>query len=475
MSERVETLVVGAGVSGLSYAHARGPDADVLVLEASERPGGLVRTERLTLGSDAPGEPRASGSAARVAAVGASPGAAPSASERVVRHELGPEALRLEVAGGLSDALRALGIEAREPPAAGRRRYLAHAGRLVPAPLGPRLVTTPLLSLGGKLRLACEPFRDPRLALDGSVADFVRHRTGAQALAALFDPLVSGIHAGDPEELSMRACFPRLVALVERHGGLLRALLATRGSPAPSLMKPAGGCQALTDALARALGPRLRLRAPAQAIERAGARWRVHAGASSLEAERLVLALPSAAATRLLAPALPELAHPVAAIASESLVSLAHVWRRADVAHPLDGFGYLVASREGLRHLGTLFSSSIDPDACPPTHVVLRTLLGGARRPELVDASEEELLAIVAHEVAPLLGLRGAPERVAIQRWRATLPRYDLGHPARLAAIERATPPGLVLLGNWLAGIGVNHLVATARARAAADAGGARP
>jgi oxygen-dependent protoporphyrinogen oxidase len=436
MTRCVETLVVGAGISGLAYAHARGPQADLVVLEGAKRAGGLVHTERL----GAQGEFRA---------------------------ELGPESLRFEVAGGLTDMLRELGLEARKPPANASKRFLVHRGRLVDAPLGPKMITTPLLTLGGKLRLASEPFRDPRVALDGSVADFVRHRIGEQGLDALLDPLVSGIHAGDPEQLSMRACFPRLVELVETHGGLFKALFKTRGDPAPSVMKPVGGCDAIVSALTRALGEKIVLDASVGSLAFDGETWRVRCTVGEFEAARLVLALPAASAARLLSTVAPSLARPIGSIASESLVSVTHVWRRADVGHPLDGFGYLVASRERMRHLGTLFSSSIAPDACPPSHVVLRTLLGGARRPETIDLGESELLAIVRSEVRALLELRGEPELVRVQRWRATLPRFDLAHPDRVAAIESACPPSLVLLGNWLRGIGVNHLVAHARTRAA--------
>jgi oxygen-dependent protoporphyrinogen oxidase len=231
-------------------------------------------------------------------------------------------------------------------------------------------------------------------------------------------------------------------------------------------MKPVDGCQALTDTLASALGPRLVLGASVASIARDGHRWRVESGAGSFDCERLVLALPAAEAARLVAPLAPDLARPIGTLTSESLVSLVHVRRRADVAHPLDGFGYLVPSREGLAHLGTLFSSSIAPGSAPEGEVVLRTLLGGARRPELVDLDDARLLELVEREVGPLLGLTGAPLLVSIRRWRVALPRFDLAHPARLAAIERATPPGLSLLGNWLGGIGVNHLAAAARALA---------
>ncbi|MBL8898454.1 MAG: protoporphyrinogen oxidase [Planctomycetes bacterium] len=431
--QRIDTVVVGGGISGLAYAHARGPASELVVLEASERAGGLVRTTAL----GALGE---------------------------FHCELGPETLRFEARGGLTDMLRELDLVAERPPKESRRRYLVCRGRLVEAPLGVgKFLRTPLLSWRGKLRMIAEPFRSKHLGNDGSVAEFVRHRIGEEALQGLLDPLVSGIHAGDPAVLSMRACFPRLVELVEKHGGLFRAQWKTRGEPAPSVMKTKGGCEAITRALAAALGAKLRLHARVHSFAREGERWLIESDAGRFDAARVVLAMPAAGAAALLAHAAPAIARRISEIESESLSSLVHVYRREQVGHPLAGFGYLVASREKLRHLGTLFSSSIAPDACPPTHVVLRTLLGGARAPHLAAAPELELLDIVRAEVHPLLAIRGEPELVAVQRWRATLPRFDLAHPARVQAIERALPPTLSLLGNYLRGIGVNHLVAAAR------------
>jgi len=428
MTPRVDTLVVGAGISGLAYAHARGPSADLIVLEASERAGGLVRTLR----------------------------------DGDFRFEHGPEALRSEN-GELSALLRELGIEAREPPPNASKRFVVQRGKLVEVPLAPhRLLTSSLLSLRGKLRLVSEPWRDPKLALDGSVADFVRHRIGSEALDALIDPLVGGIHAGDPERLSMRACFPRLVTLVEQHGSLFKALRATRGSPSPSVMKPRGGNATLIDALAERLRDKLRLATPVTGLEYDGSRWQVRTSNSAYEAARVVLALPSSAAARLLSPVSAPLARAIGSITCESLVSIAHAYARDDVEHALDGFGYLVSSRERLHHLGTLFSSRIDVECCPEDWVLLRTMIGGARHPEVVDWSDEQILDCLAREVAPLLGLRRKPTWTSIQRWRATLPRFELPHVERVATIERSLPPRLTLLGNWLHGIGVNHLVAAA-------------
>lgn len=431
--ESVETLVVGAGVSGLAYAHARGPAADLLVCEADERAGGLVCTDVATI--------------------------------PLVRFERGPEALQTGSAA-MRELLAELELPIDEAPAAARRRYLVCGGRLHALPTGPLgLVRTPLLSPVGKLRLLGEPWRDARRGLDGSLADFVRHRLGSEALAALVDPIVGGIHAGDPEQLSLRATFPELVRSVQTHGSLFAALRARRGGERPGLARPRGGMQALVDTLAKQLGPRLRTGCAIERLERGGNAWLAGTPVGSIRARRVVVALPAKAAARLLGRAAPDVARAAAEVAGESLVGLVLAWPRARVGHALDGFGYLAPSREGLAHLGTLFSSSIDPSVAPADTAVLRVLAGGARRPELVELDERELVARLLGEVRPLLDLQGDPTGMAVVRWRSTLPRYDLGHPRRLERIERALPahPGLSLLGNWLRGIGLNALVEQAR------------
>jgi oxygen-dependent protoporphyrinogen oxidase len=168
VDDRVDTIVVGAGMAGLVYAHARGPDADLLVLEAGERAGGLVRTGRHEL-----------------------PGGA-------LHFEWGPEALQ-DDAPETRALLAELGLVPLLAPDAARRRYVVRGGRLVPLPTGPvSFLTSPLLSWSARLRALTEPFRAKGRALDGSVADFARHRLGDEVLARLVDPFVTGVYAGDP-------------------------------------------------------------------------------------------------------------------------------------------------------------------------------------------------------------------------------------------------------------------------------------
>jgi oxygen-dependent protoporphyrinogen oxidase len=432
---RVGTIVVGAGISGLAYAAFHGFDSDLVVLEAAPRAGGLLHT----------------------------------VVKDGVRFEDGPETIQ-----GGAEPVRELfnlaGVAAQSPAAS--KRFLVHRGKLEELPSGPKgLLSTPILSGLGKARFLMEPTRSGATALEGSIAEFVQHRFGKEVLETLADAFVNGIFAGDPAQLSMRACFPEVVGMVERHGSLMAALKARKksghSSPSGGISKPAGGMGRLTDALAAKLGNKLRLSCAARGVAQSKGGWRVITDREEFVCSRLVLATSARELARLAREGLPEISRAMEALPleAEPLAGLVTVWTRAQVRHALDGFGYLAPAREGLRHLGTLFSSSIDPDCAPSGTVVLRTLFGGARQPQMATAGEAELLAVVRDEVGPLLGLSGTPKSLWHSRWGPVLPRYDLRHPERVAQLERAAAsyPGLGILGNYLRGVGVPALIGQAR------------
>jgi len=445
MSDTLDMLVIGAGISGLAFAHRRlaaHPGERLLVLEAAPRVGGLVRTLELD----------------------------------GFRFEEGPEA----VAGGARstrELCAELGLAAQQAPSAAGKRFLLLDGKLQEVPASPEdLATSRVLSFGAKLRLMGEPACAAGTALDGSIADFARHRLGKEALERLVDPLVAGIHAGDAEELSLRACFPEVARMVEEHGSLMAAMKARAAARKPGvkgaalggeLCRPAGGMEALPRALGAALGAHLRTSTPVAALTRAGDVFRVEVrSGASHSAARVVLALPLAAARTLLAEAAPEAAAALADMRAENLVSVVHGYRRADVAHALDGFGYLVPKSAGGLVLGTLFSSSLDPACAPAGHVLLRSLVGGARHPQAGELADAELCEHVHRECAGPLGLARAPTFTHVARYAGVIPRYDLGHLERRARLERGLPPRLSVLGNFTHALGLESLIASARALA---------
>jgi len=452
MTVPVETVVVGAGVSGLAYAHARGDDADLVVLEAAPRPGGLVRTTEV----------------------------------EGLRYEWGPEALQDNAPETLA-LLDELGLSPVSAAPEAQKRFVMHKGELIALPAGPgEFMKSKLLSAAGKLRALTEPMRKSDRALDGSVADFVRHRLGKQVLERLVDPFVTGIYAGDPELISVRSAFPMLVELVSEHGSLMGGLKARakarreageekggkKGSM-PGLMTVAGGVGGLTGAMADALGDRLHLDCAVTSVERDANGWTLQTAHGAWRAERLVVSLNVTAAARLMQQPVPALGEALSNMTTESVVSISHAWKREDVSHPLDGFGYLIPGGEQRSHLGTLFSSTIEPTCAPDGMVLMRTLLGGARNPRLVDWPDEELFGVLRDDVGPVLGFSGDPAWAVVVRNRAALPRYDLAQPGRQDRIDALLEetPGLHLLGNHRRGISCNNLIEASRALAREHAG----
>ncbi len=446
MSESVHTVVIGAGIAGLAYAHALGEGADVLVLEASSRVGGLIRTEHHD-------------------------------DEGGFHVECGPEALQ-DNAPETLELIGELGLTIALADAASHKRFLLRPdNKLLPIPTGPgAFLRSPILTLGGKLRALTEPWRSRDPGLQGSVADFARHRFGEQVLERLIDPFVSGVYAGAPDQLSLRATFPTLHEMVADHGSLMKAMKARARArreagedkpPVPSLLSVAGGLEQLPRALARGLGERLVLDCAVERLSPDGDGYRVELAAGrGIHCRRAVLAVPVRAAAGLLAADFTDLFEQLGSMTSEAVVSVAHLWRRQDVAHALDGFGYLVSSSLGLLHLGTVFSSSLVPARCAPDRVLLRTLLGGARHPGLGERSDEELVDLVVAEVGPVLMKAGmGPVWSKVTRWSHALPRYDLAQPGRQRRIDEllAVRPGLAILGNSRRGISVNALVESSR------------
>lgn len=428
--ESVETLVIGAGISGLSYAHARGPEADLLVLEASEEAGGFMRTEQ----------------------------------RGPYRYEWGPESIATGTPA-VGELLSELGLPESPAPAAAKRRFIAQGGKLQALPAGPKgLLGTPLLSWRGKLRLLSEPWRDPSIGLSGSVAKFARHRLGQEVLDEFLDPFVAGIYAGDPEDLSLRAAFPRLAKMVDDHGSLFRGLRKGTGHK-PSILSFEAGNGTVTGALAEHLGDRLRLATPVSKLTRGLGTWKVTTDGVTIECRRLVIATGARSAAVLLDGHSQVLSADLRSIPHESLASVHHAWEREQVAHALDGFGYLVPKKREAHHLGTLFSSSLRPGVAPEGQVLLRTFVGGAREPRALELEDTALVERTVGDMRPWLGLEGRPVEAWVHRHGAAIPRYDLEHPDRMLRFERAVrdQPGLSLLGIYLRGIGVPLRIERAR------------
>jgi len=458
MSKRV--VVIGGGISGLSLAYAlrqAGPDPEVVLLEARDTWGGVIRTV-VDDGFVVEGGP-----------------------DSVLAFK--PAAVRLWRQLGLGDVI--LGTDPRYKGAFVYAKGALHPlpeglTLMIPSRLGP-LFRTRLLSWKGKLRAGLDliPRRLAPPNGDISVADFIAGHLGWEVLAYIVEPLFAGIYAGDARRLSVAATYPQLLEVERRYGSLLWGLLAMRRArqKAARGQKPsAAGTRAAfvtlrqglrqgVDALVARLrqqGVNLHARTPAQRVERTAQGWRVHTPAGPLEADAVVLALPAWQAARLLEPLDADLAAALAAIPYASTATVSLAYRAADVDHPMPGYGFVVPRVEARPLLAGTWTTRKFPHRSPEGFVLMRLFLGRAGDDAIARATEDEILAVARQQLADIMGLRVEPVRAWVFRWRGVLPQYEVGHRQRVAAIQQrlAAHAGLHLLSNAWDGVGIPDRIA---------------
>jgi oxygen-dependent protoporphyrinogen oxidase len=367
-----------------------------------------------------------------------------------------------------------------------RKTYVCRDGRLVALPDGLMmmvptkilpLLTTPLLSWSTKIRMGMELFHAPKPARsDQSVAEFIEEHYGREAVDYLAEPLLSGIYGGSPQALSVNSVLPRFVELAARYGSLTRGVLAerarARGRTAGPLFRTLkGGLGQLVDAIRAAIqGSAELVTSRAQAIERSGSGFRVQLEDGILDCDRLVVASEAHSAAALVRGVDAGLAALLEAVPYSSSMIVALGYETADVSGQLPGFGFLIPKKERRRlvagtWVGTKFSHRV-----PAGKAVLRCFLGGGGDPGVLQEKDESVVASVQEELLRLTGLSAAPRFWRIFRWPRSMAQYAVGHPARLAEIERRTSalPGLHLAGNAYQGIGIPDCIRTGRAAAEA-------
>jgi protoporphyrinogen/coproporphyrinogen III oxidase len=444
-ASRESVAVIGAGITGLTVAfRLRSRGVPVTLYEASGRVGGVIES---------------------------------------IQHdgylaEFGPNTV-LETSPQIFSLIKDLGLESRRlysDPAADKR-YIVRGGRPVCLPTSPAgFLSTPLFSVGAKLRLLVEPFirRAPPEA-EESLAEFVLRRIGQEFLDYAINPFVAGVYAGDPARLSVRQAFPKLHALEQRYGSLIkgqilgarerkrRAEVSKQNAPKFSFLH---GLQELVETLRERVADSLKARHTVVGLSRSDAAWQVrHRNSDGEQAAphaAVVLCLPAyrIAQLHLDAPDAPSLA-PLAEIEYPPVTSVVLGFRRQDVEHPLDGFGMLIPQIEGFRILGTLFSSSLFPRRAPEGHVTLTSYVGGTRAPELADRPEDELRRIVTRDLERILGLRGAPTFQHQVFYPRAIPQYNVGYGRFRALMDDAErrAPGLYFAGHYRDGISLGDSI----------------
>ena len=474
----MKVVVVGGGIAGLSAAHrlteSGHPGLEVTLLERSDRFGGTIRT----------------------------------VERDGCLVELGPDSF-LASKPWLSDLAGRLGVADRIIPTARshRRSHVVHQGKLHPLPDGflmmapTRLwpmVGTSLFSWRGKVRCALDLVLPRGTGTgDESLGAFVRRRFGGEVLERVVQPLIGGIYAGDPDTLSLKATIPRFFEMEQRHRSVIKAMVAQRRAvakqqrgPSTGSGGPAGsgarygelasfdrGMETIVQALLTQLPPDvMHTRAEVTGLTRDGSGWSLSCGdGRHFQADGVVLAMPSRQAAELLHHTDTDLYDELAAIphASSAVMNLAY--RRSDVPHPLDCFGFVVPAVEDREIIACTFSSVKFPNRAPEGLVLLRVFLGGMLQQELLRSGDEILLRIVRGELRDLMGIENEPLHTELARYPDAMPQYLVGHGQRVERIESllGQHPRLALAGNAYRGVGLPDCVHSGEQAAERVLGGA--
>jgi oxygen-dependent protoporphyrinogen oxidase len=422
------TVIVGAGISGLSTAYYLGQAGKPsILLDPRPRAGGVIETEQ-----------------AEGCIIEGGPDSFLSAK---------PEATAM---------IRELGLEAELISSNDfqRKTFIRKGGRMIPMPDGLMMVVptkivpmalSGLLGWGTKIRMGLEFFRKPGPPHpDRSIAEFICDHYGQETVDYLAEPLLSGVYGGDPRELSVDSVLPRFADMEKKYGSLTRGAIANRpkqgGGPLFRSLK--GGMGQWVDAIVAAIRGKAELRqARAEAVERlAGGGFRIKAGGDWLETENLVLACQAYNAGTLLDGRLAELLNKVA-YSSSVLVVFGY-----DAPQPMPGFGFLIPRKERRQIVAATFVGTKFPHRVPQGLTLVRCFLSGEAEPD-VDAIHREL--------QDLSGIGGKPRFHRIFRWPRSMAQYTVGHNLRNAEIQQlvAATPGLHLAGNAYGGIGIPDCV----------------
>lgn len=436
----LDLIVIGGGISGLTVgALAQKRGLSVKVLEGEPAVGGVISSR--------------------------------ARPEGVM--ETGPDSLLVD-RPAVARLLAELGLDNMLIFPKPSRPYISRGSALHPLPEGFRLVApgrwlpfvfSPLISLPGKLRALADLILPACDSPDQTLAQLVSRRLGMEVLQRLAQPLLGGLYASDPAQMSLGHTMPHLLALERQHGSLIRGMCRSGQVSPPRVASLPGGLGQLTGALRARLGDRVETGAMVRSLAFDGNGWTVATARRSLRSRAVVLAMPAPAAGRLLADLDPTLAGLLAEVPYRR-VAVAHLWYQAD---QVSGFpegcqGFLVPTVDGTMISAVSLAHQKWPDRIHPDFIHLKVHLGGAGREEALDLSNQAVLSQVLWQLRSWLEMRGLPRDQCLSRYPTAMPEYRRGHGQLLAAIEGHTGrwPGLHLTGNWMSGCGISECVARA-------------
>lgn len=460
--EHFQIAIIGGGITGLSSAwylqkeaEEKGIDLSYTLLEQSDRWGGKIYTEETA-----------------------------DHSEQPFIVEGGPDSFITQKPWAFQLA-HELGIGEQLLPTNDHKKgvFVLNKGKPTIMPDGVMLIVptkimpfalSPLLSPLGKLRMGMDLFipakRDGK---DETLAEFIERRLGAEALDKIAEPLMSGIYNAEAERQSLLATFPRFRAMEEKHGSLIKGMIASRkarGSaprPANGMPRPASmfisfknGMRDLVQALESRLTGDCRLNTTVNSVQQHDRGYSLTlADGSQISAEKLILAVPAYIAARLIQSMSAEAAAELNNIRYVSTGTISVAFKEADISSPLKGFGLVIPRSENRKINAITLSSTKFNRRAPEGYVLMRAFFGGSRHPDMIEVDDEELLRIVRRELDELLDIKAMPLFHRIYRWHRANPQYDVGHMDTVDAIEAALPEGLFVTGSPYRGIGIPDCV----------------
>ncbi len=452
--------IVGGGISGLvtayylkKFSKERNREIEVTVYEKEEVPGGKMRTAR----------------------------------EGGFIVEWGPNGFLTNKPDTL-DLCGDMEITERLYPSSddARIRCVYSGGKLHRLPESPgAFFRSPLLSPGGRLRVAIEPFIPRRKnSEDESLFHFAKRRLGEEAAEKLIEPMAAGIYAGNPDEMSLKSCFPLIHDLESHYGSLVRGMIgkmrerrgkrkkegAGPAGPGGVLTSFNGGVTSLVEEISGRGDFSIHLQSEVRFLTRGEGSGgfelsvRIRGEQIRERVDAVVISSPAYAASPILEGLAPSLSKTLADIPYAPVAVVALGFRKKGFEDMLKSFGFLIPRKEGRKALGILFDSSIFVNRAPDGYALLRGMIGGARSPHLAHLSPGKLADIMREEVETILGVRESIF-VKVFTHERGIPQYLTGHSAKLEIIEKELKrfPGIYLNSNAYRGIGLNDCVKNSR------------
>lgn len=363
-----------------------------------------------------------------------------------------------------------------------RRSFIRRGEELIPLPDGlsgliptrvSSILKTPLLSWSGKLRMLREPFIRRRSTDDDEeLGTFIERRLGKELFDNLVGPLLGGIYGGDAKSLSVGATFPHFHRLEHEHGSLIRGLISERRKSSSSSAKEIGafvslanGMATLTDELERALGSIVSTGAMVERIDKAETGYEIRTREKGVDADSVIITTPASESSIMLEGLDSTISAELQEFEYGSTMVVTLAYQKSDVPAPLDGYGYLVPRREGHDVRACTWSSTKLPGRAPANRVLIRIFIGRHRDEPVFRMTDDEVVQVARHELLNTLSIAAEPEFTDVTRWMDSMPKYTVGHLARLDRLDSLTGmhPGLFLAGSSYRGVGIPDCIEDGR------------